>query len=169
MGRHFKFKQINVLKAVESLGTLSVRDAAKRFGVSKQSIEYALKKREQTHNELEKIQSLPDEVRNSKEIKKLTRLFHLSLEILQEKLAKARPKDLMIIASIIFDKRNLMLTRSTGKERIDFPEMSKKTKILIEQYLYNDKSPKDIKPKDIIDSEPLNRIKTDKPSEDSKT
>lgn len=163
MGRNFKYKQIDVLKAIESVKAgLPIRKAVKRFSVSKQAIEYALKKKEQTHKELEKIQSIPDEKRNTFEIKKLTRLFHLSLEILQEKLSKARPKDLMIIASIIFDKRNLMLTKSIkGDGKIDFPVMSKKTKILIEQFIYDNKSSKDIKPRDIIDSEPINRTKTD--------
>ena len=160
MGRHFKFKQTNVLKAVESLGTLSIRDASKRFGVSKQAIEYALKKKQQTHNELEKIQSLTPDKKTKFEIEQLTRLIYLSFELLQEKLSKARAKDLAIIGSILIDKRNLLLTRSTGSKDIDFPEMSKKTKILIEQFLYKNKSPKDINPKDIIDSEPTLRIKS---------
>lgn len=161
MGRNFKYKQLDILKAIESVKAgLSIRKAVKRFSVSKQAIEYALKKKEQTHTELKKILNLPEERKNSEEIKKLTKLFHLSLEILQEKLCKARPKDLMIIASIIFDKRNLMLTKAVKGEHIDFPEMSKKTKILIEQYIYKNKSLKDIKPEDIVDSEPIIRAKT---------
>ena len=158
MGRNFKFKQTNVLKAIESLNTLSIRAAAKRFEVSKQAIEYALKQKEQTHSELEKIESLSPDKKTSAEIKLLSGLIYLSLQVLREKLGKARAKDLAIVASILIDKRNLLRTKSTRSKDIEFPDMSKKTKILIEQYIYKNKSSKDIKPEDIIDSEPVKRI-----------
>lgn len=159
MGRNFKFKQSNVLKAVESVKTktISIRAAAKRFGVSKQSIEYAIKKQDQTHTELDKIQSLTPDKKTAAEIKQLSGLIYLSLEILREKLAKARAKDLAIVASILIDKRNLLHAKSRPESKIDFPEMSKKTRVLIEQYIFQNKGPKEVGSEDVIDSVPVKR------------
>lgn len=135
MGRHHKYKQIQVLEALDSLPTLTERAACKRFGISRSVLQYAKRNRDDIlkNENVDEILKLPN---SKKEIEKLTKLIHISLEALKTKLHRAKPKDLAIIASILFDKRNLLSLRSNPDTK-NFPEISKKTKVLIEQYEFS--------------------------------